>query len=55
MRGTYKTNSQVKLKTTMLKSSLCEYSDVYILVKERTTITAVGVDAAAKQAHEIKK
>ena len=32
-RGTYNTNSQVKFKTTMLKSSLCDYSDAFILVK----------------------
>ena len=33
-RGTYSVNSQIKFKTTMLKSSLCDYSDAYILVKE---------------------
>ena len=33
-RGTYNVNSQIKFKTTMLKSSLCDYSDAYILVKE---------------------
>ena len=32
-RGTYNTNSQIKFKTSMLKSSLCDYSDAYILVK----------------------
>ena len=26
-------NSQIKFKTLMLKSSLCDYSDAYILVK----------------------
>ena len=31
-RGAYNVNSQIKLKTTMLKSSLCDYSDAYILV-----------------------
>ena len=25
--GTYNTNSQTKIKTSMLKSSLCDYSD----------------------------
>ena len=29
-RGTHNTNSQFKFKTTMLKSTLCDYSDVYI-------------------------
>ena len=32
-RGTYNVNSQIKFKTTMLKSNLCDYSDAYILVK----------------------
>ena len=31
-RGTYNVNSQIKFKTVMLKSSLCDYSDAYILV-----------------------
>ena len=26
-RGTYNTNGQTKIKTTMLNSSLCDYSD----------------------------
>ena len=34
----------------MLKSTLCDYSDVYILVTGTTTITGAGVDAAARQA-----
>ena len=34
-RGTYNVNSQIKFKTTMLKSSLCDYSDAYILVKKQ--------------------
>ena len=32
-RGEYNVNSKSKFKTTMLKSSLCDYSDAYILVK----------------------
>ena len=32
-RGTYNVNSQMKFETTMLRSSLCDYSDAYILVK----------------------
>ena len=31
-RGRYNTNSQIKFKTAMLKSSLCDYSDAYIHV-----------------------
>ena len=33
MHGIHNTNSQIKFKTTMLKSSLCDYSDAYKLVK----------------------
>ena len=54
-RGTYNANSQIKFKTTMLKSSLCDYSDAYILVKGTITITGAGADAAARQADERDK
>ena len=36
----------------MLKSSLCDYSDAYILVKGRITVTEEGDDAAVRQANE---
>ena len=39
----------------MLKSSLCDYSDAYLLVRRTTTITEVGVDTASRQADERKK
>ena len=48
--GLYSTNSDIRLKTTMLKSSLCDYSDAYILVKRRITIIGVGNDPAPRQA-----
>ena len=51
-RGTYNVGSQIKFKTTMLKSSLCNYSDAYIIVKGKTTIAGAGNDAAARQADE---
>ena len=54
-RGTYDANNQIKLKTTMLKSRLCDYSDAYILVKGTITITGAGADAAARQADERDK
>ena len=54
-RGTYNVNSQIKFKTTMLKSSFYDYSDAYILVKGTKTITGAGADAAARQADEIDK
>ena len=55
LRGTYNVNSQIKFKTTMLKSSLCDYSDAYILVKGTVTITGAGADAAVRQADERDK
>ena len=54
-RGAYNGNSQNKFKTTMLKSSLCDYSDAYILVKGKITIAGAGADAAARQADERNK
>ena len=54
-RGTYNVNSQIKFKTTMLKSSLCDYSDAYILVKGTITISGSGADAAARQADKRDK
>ena len=54
-RGTYNVTSQIKFKTTMLKSSLCDYSDAYILVKGTITINGRGADAAAGQADERDK
>ena len=47
-RGTY-TNADIKFKTTMLKSDLCDYADAYIFVKGTITITGHGDDAAARQ------
>ena len=47
-RGAYNVNSQIKFKTAMLKSSLCDYSDVYILVKGTISVNntaAAGADA----------
>ena len=52
---TYNVNSQIKFKTTILKSNLCDYSDAYILVKGKITITGRGADDAARQADERDK
>ena len=45
-RGVYNVNSQIKFKTTMLKSSLCDYSDAYILVKGTISINNTAAGAA---------
>ena len=44
LRETYSTNSQIKFKSTMPKSSLCDYSDAFMLVK--ITITIAGAERA---------
>ena len=36
----------------MLRSSLCNYADAYILAKGTITITGTGNDDATKRAHE---
>ena len=46
-RGTYSSNEQTKFKTSMLKSSLCDYSDAYILVKGNITVNNTAFDGAA--------
>ena len=39
-RGTWNTFSQIRLKTTIFKSTLYDYSDAYILVEGTTTAAA---------------
>ena len=51
----YETGSDVKFKTTMLKSSLYDYSDAYILVKGTITIPGAGDIDGARQADEKNK
>ena len=46
-------NSDIRFKTIMLTSNLCDYADSYILVKG--TITGEGDNAAAKRADERDK
>ena len=47
-RGVYSVNSQIKFKTTMLKSSLCDYSDTYVLVKGTITVNNTAAADAAE-------
>ena len=50
-RGTY-TSNDIRFKTTMLRSTLCDYADACKLVKGTITITGAGNDDATKQADE---
>ena len=51
--GTYNPGSQIKFKTTILKSSLCDYSDAYIHVKG--TIIVNNTAAADADANNTNK
>ena len=52
-RGTYNIHSQIKFRTAMLISSLCDYSDAYILVKG--TIAVNNTAAADADANNTNK
>ena len=53
-RGNY-SNSDIRFKTTMLRSNLCDYADSYILVKGTITISGAGDEAATRRADERNK
>ena len=42
VHGMYNTHSQNKFKTSMLKSSLCDYNDAYILLSEIITVAELA-------------
>ena len=52
-RGVYNVNSQIKFKTAMLRSNLCDYADAYILAKG--AITVADTSAAGAAASNTKK
>ena len=47
MRGTCSHNKQTKFKTSMPRSSLCDYSDAYILVKGNITVNNTAAAGTA--------
>ena len=53
-RGTC-TSNDIKFETTMLRSSLYDYADAYVLLKGTITITGAGNDDAAKRLDEKNK
>ena len=53
--GTCNINSQIKFKTTMLKSKVCNYSDAYILVKRTIWIGNTPAPDAAANNREKKE
>ena len=46
IRGSYSPNKQIRFKTAMLRSSLCDYSDVYILAKGNITVNRTAAAGA---------
>ena len=45
-RGTYAVNRQINFKTSMLQSSLQDYSDAYILVKGNISVNNIAAAGA---------
>ena len=37
--GNYSVNKEIRIKTSMLRSDLCDFSDAYIVVKGNITVT----------------
>ena len=46
-RGTYNVNSQIKFKNSTLRSSLCDYSDAYVLVSVTITVPNTAAPGSA--------
>ena len=46
---TYNTNKQIRFKTSMLRSDLCDYSDAYIVVKGKIIVINPDNDAYDKK------
>ena len=44
IRAAYSPNKQIRSKTAMLRSSLCDYSDAYILVKGNITVNSAAAN-----------
>ena len=47
IRSACSPNKQIRFKTAMLRSSLCDYSDAYIIVKGNITVNNTAADGAA--------
>ena len=58
IRGAYSPNKQTRFKTEMLRSSLCNYGETYIIVKGNIAVnntTAAAAAAAANNTANNKK
>ena len=53
IRGTYSPNKQIRFETAMLRSSLCDYNDAYILAKGNITVNnTAGAGAATNNTNK---
>ena len=53
IRGAYSPNKQFRFKTSMIRSSLCDYSDAYILVNGYISVNdTAGSGAAVNNANK---
>ena len=50
IRGAYSPNKQTRFKTEMLRSSLCNYGEIYIIVKGNIAVNNTAAAAAAATA-----
>ena len=55
VRGVYSPNKQIRFRILMLKSSLCDYSDAYILVKVYISVNNTAAAGAAAANNSNKK
>ena len=46
---TYNTSKQIRFKTSMLRSDLCDYSAAHIVIKGKITVTNPNNDACDKK------
>ena len=55
LQGTYKSSNQIKFKTSILRSNLCDSNDAYIFVSRTITIKRKGDYDAVKREDERNK
>ena len=48
-QGNYDVNKEIRIKTSMLRSDLCDYSNAYIVVKGTITVTEPNEAKKIKQ------
>ena len=49
IKGAYSPNKQIEFKTAMLRSSLCDYGDTYILIQENISVNTAAANNTNKK------